>query len=220
FLLADVPSQSGRVLLWNADARLPVAVCDAAATGSVVTFDLRGAAAPRGALRVRVAAEPDAGAVGDASHEPLNPTAPIEVFAWHEESGRGAVMLRRDGAFVLEGLAPAFYRLVAIGAPFGSLDLGRHWVDGRGVVDLGDCRSPVPAVLRLRDESGEGLPKFVELYLRRPDVDLRTTFVAVGDAEVELPAGTWLHLVHDAEALSATWFAVRSGAVTELPLPR
>ncbi|MEZ6038738.1 MAG: sigma-70 family RNA polymerase sigma factor, partial [Planctomycetota bacterium] len=40
FVLADVPSQSGRVLLWNADARLPVAVCDAAATGSVVTFDL------------------------------------------------------------------------------------------------------------------------------------------------------------------------------------
>ncbi|MCB9878970.1 MAG: sigma-70 family RNA polymerase sigma factor [Planctomycetes bacterium] len=221
FVLADLRTASGRVLLWNADGRLPIAVSDAAATGSVATFDLRGAAAPAGSLRLRVAdARPPVAAPAAEHQELLNPVVPLEVFVWHEDSGRGAVMQRRDDAMVLEGLSPGFYRAVAVGAPFGSCDLGRHWVDGRGLVDLGDCRLPVPGSLRLREPDAEAPPRFVQFFLRRPDVDLRTDFQMIGDAEVELPAGAWLHLAGGLQGLSVTPFTVRSGGVLELALPR
>lgn len=174
FTLANQPRGAGRLLLWAASAhRLPVAIDDAALVGSTdLVFDLRAAGLPAGRLRV-------------------NPTATaVGVWVWQVESGRGAgAIRRRDGSFALEGLAPGFYRVAIAGLGAGWHDLGEHWVDGRGEVDLGAVPLAEPGRLRI-----EGLARgdALELYLRRRELDLRCAPPPRPGRSLRLPTGSWL----------------------------
>lgn len=202
FALADLPSQRGRLLLWTRQSRLPAAWSRDAVTGGEVVFDLRGEALPRGRLRLAVASPP-----------PADP-ATLAAYAFQLDTGRGAVMTQRaaDGAFELDELPAGYCRVVLVGGPCGRFDLGEHWVDGVALVDLGSCRPP--ATGRLRITGHEPFPG-VELYARRPDLDVRAVPVPRDRGEMLLPAGEWLLLWPGATRTELRPFAITGGETVE-----
>lgn len=203
FVLPNLPGP-GRLMLWPKGGKLPIAIVPAALPDAgEVMFDLGQTAEPDAELLVRVQL-PDG--VRQSS---------CELRVWQLDTGRGAPMrLRKDGAFLLGGLMPGFYRVELGGDAVGWTDLGQHWVDRRAVADLGVVRLQPPAALRV-----ENLPAETpfELYHRRDLGDVRTETPLGTRREVQLPAGRWLALWRDAGgSLAAHEFLLRSGEVATL----
>lgn len=211
FRLANLPRGSGMVLLWSStNNRLPAAVEAGVAVGTVdLVIDLRTVGLPSGQLSLRPTVP--------GHVEPAN----VDVWVWHVESRRGAMALRKpDGTFLLPGLASGFYQVKVAGAGVGVSDLGEHWFDGKGDVDLGAVRLPDSGRLRIE---GLGVGEPLDLCLRRPDVDLRGE-LEVGDRrELWLPPGRWLALWGAPESLRKREFVVSQEGETVLdlrPTPR
>lgn len=112
------------------------------------------------------------------------------VRAWQVESGFCFSIPRaEDGSFTCSGLRAGYYRIEACDVGYGTVDLGQHYVDGRGALDLGLVQLPRPATLRL---FGRKPGQLVELYHRRPACDVRAAFDLGERDQVELPAGAWI----------------------------
>jgi hypothetical protein len=206
FEFANLPAGAGRLLLWDKDSpALPIALEPTVLPDAgEVRFDLRARGAAAGSVRLR-ALLPDG----------LDRTA-AEVRIWQVATGRGAALKKqKDGAFELGNLVAGFYRLEVGGEAVGWLDLGQHWVDGLGVADLGSVRLQAPGTLRLGNRA-VGDP--VELYLRRPDLDVRAEFEIGDRTELRVPAGRWVVLWGAPAARRAREFTVAAGALGELDL--
>lgn len=206
FTLANLPTNSGSILLWSGKSRLPAAIESYAATETEVTFDMRGDRTPAGSLRVQV----------------LQPEDDIErncsAFAFQADTGRGSVIPRtKDGAFELVGLRAGFYHVVLIGSPFGRLDLGEQWVDGQTLVDLGAHRLPDPGLLRVPDRA---LADNLELYLRRPDMDICAMRVERRQTEFLVPAGDWLMMWGEQDAPQMRTFSIKASETITVPIAR
>lgn len=209
FVLTNLPAGAGRLLLWPVQGtQLPAAIESGVLPGGApVVFDLRERGEPEGALRVRALLPPGFTELA------------AEVRVWQQESDRGAVAEQtRDGAFVVDRLAAGFYRVEIGGEVCGWRDLGRHWVDGKTLCDLGHVDLPRPG--RVRVVRGVGVSGTPEFYLRRPDGDVRAEDLAAGDSgTLLLPAGDWLSLWRGADGrLGGRTFQVQAGATCELVL--
>jgi RNA polymerase sigma-70 factor (ECF subfamily) len=208
FAFANLAPGAARLLLWGAQGeRLPIAEeRNLPLDGGEITFDLRQRPPSRGELRVRVQSH-DGQAVTDC-----------EVRAWQHDTARGASLERRDdGGFHLHGLPAGFYRVEVGALATGFVDLGVHFVDGLGPVDLGTTTLPVPATLRIETASADAE---VELYRRQPHGDVRAIDTGKGPRELQLPAGAWLALwLRDGKLVSHE-FALVAGAVTTLRTER
>ncbi len=206
FALANLPTGACSLLLWSRDVhRLPAAVDASALIGSTdVRFDLRVTGVPSGVLRVRPDAATPAFVDGAV------------VFVWQIASRRGAMAKRtKDSARELEGLAAGFYR-VAIGAVgSGWHDLGQHWVDGRGVTDLGRVSLRAPGTVHLLDRA---LGQPLQFYLRRPEMDVRGDAMGDPRGTVLLPPGRWLALWGQPANPQIREFEVVAGTEMELRL--
>jgi hypothetical protein len=206
FEFANLPPGSGRLLLWNKDApALPVALEPTVLPDAgEVRFDLRARGEAKASVRLR-ALLPDG--VDQAA---------AEVRIWQVATGRGAAVPKvKDGAFELGGLCAGFYRLEVGGEAVGWLDLGQHWIDGLGAVDLGSVRLPKPGILHLRNRAA-GCP--VEVWLRRDDLDVRAEFEIGERNDLTLPAGRWVVLWGGPSARRAREFTIAAGAPGELDL--
>lgn len=170
FLMTNLAGGVGQMLLFRGDgpSRLPVLVAGSVLPDSgefVWQFD-------------------PAQAEGRLQFEPSLPDgvdkAAVEVRVFQEDTMRGTTMRKAEqgNQFSARGLMAGWYRVEVGGIGVGWTDIGRHFVDGRAVTDLGRVTLSVPGSLRLAagtavkaaDEQGGQL---VEIWRRREDVDVR-----------------------------------------------
>lgn len=204
FVVPNVPG-GGRLLLWPKTGSLPVAVIPAVLPDAgEARFDLAASGAAAGKLLLHATPE-ERVSLG------------CELRAWQVETGRCAPMaMRRDGAFVLDGLMPGFYRVEFGAEALGWSDLGTHWVAGNGTTDLGRVLLPKPGTLELADVPAG---REIELYHRRPIGDVRVEFALGSRREVQLPAGEWLLLWRSGDqVLHTRSFRLESGSKTTVAL--
>jgi hypothetical protein len=192
FAFANLPPGRGRLLVFGLAAKdrnnlLPLAVEPAVLPDSgEVVIDLRTQPPANGSLRVLVSGL-DGMALADR-----------EVRIWQKSTGRGAVLLpREDGSCSANGLAAGAYHVEAFATGHGWFDLGEHYVDGSGLVDLGAV--PTPAVGRV-EFAFPGSIDALELWSRRDELDVRADEIGPTAKSIDLPPGRWL----------ATW--TRGGA--------
>ncbi len=171
FVLPNLPGGEGRLLLWRGEdsARLPVAWADVLPDNGEVVLRLDPATTN-----------------GQLVLEPLLPEgidqAAVEVRIFQEDTGRGTTMskVEHGNQFAMKGLALGWYRLELGGPGLGWVDGGRHYVDGKGTVDVGRVAMASTGTVRLQfpaaalATSGDGkLGPIVEIYRHRTDADVR-----------------------------------------------
>jgi hypothetical protein len=211
FVLPNLPGGAGQLLLSRGDGsdKLPV-------------LQVSGVLPDSGPVELRF----DAGSSnGTLQIEPALPDGlergAVEVRVFQDDTGRGTSLRKaKDGnQFTLGGLAAGWYRLELGGPGFGWLDAGRHWVDGRSVVDLGRVRMPRAGALRLHAAAGSDSDgAAVEIYQRRADCDVRIDDPASRtDEPLPLPASEYFALWRAATGeLRCTAFAVEAGCEVEV----
>ncbi|HEX5050588.1 MAG TPA: sigma-70 family RNA polymerase sigma factor [Planctomycetota bacterium] len=182
FVLPNLPGDRGQLLLWRDKG---------AKTLPVLTM----ADVLPNSGEVELRYDPEA-CSGTLQLEPALPdgvdTAAVEARIFQEETGRGAPVRKAKDCnqFSLEGLAAGWYHLELGGPGLGWLDGGRHWVDGKSLVDLG--RVPMPRAgsvhLQLPPDAVPGAAGdngfAVEVYQHRADCDVRI------DDPAAIPGGT------------------------------
>ncbi|MEO6597796.1 MAG: sigma-70 family RNA polymerase sigma factor [Planctomycetota bacterium] len=210
YVLPNLPGDTGRLLLWRGKGQssLPALV-----TGDVLPNS--------GEVELRFDAELSSGVL---QLEPALPNgvdkATVEARIFQEDTGRGATLRKgKEGnRFSLTGLAAGWYRIELGGPGLGWLDGGRHYVDGKSLVDLGRVAMPQAGSLRLHmpDAATEGANTdalAVEIYHRRGDCDVRIDDPAeAGRGTVPLPAGNYFAMWRSATGgLEFEPFTVQSG---------
>jgi hypothetical protein len=211
FLLPNQPPGPHTVLLCRRDDNVPLPVAAVSpvqpdGTEVVLRFDTAAAA---GTLRIEpVLPEP-------ADHRS------ILVRVWQEATGRGVVMhLVGDGPhFRLGDLPAGWYRVEVAAWRYGWRDAGRHWVDGRSVVDLGKLLLCPPGQLRVRRPPDHAMGENAvaqQICARRGDCDVRIEGATPGvGTELTLPAGDYWLLWRDAGGVRRVRaFTMHSGAET------
>jgi hypothetical protein len=211
FVLPNQPGGVGRLLLRhrNTNIKLPVAV-----VGDVLPDS--------GELLVKFDA---ATASGQLSIEPVVPDGlqgvQAEVRVWQEETGRGASMDRAEDSpvYSLAGLPAGSYRVEVGASSIGWADAGRHWVDGKGPVQIGKFALPQPGRVRISYPEGsvpQGEKFEQQICLRRPGCDIRVEDAATAKgAELTLPAGDYWLLWRDVEGRrQVLGFSVAAGKET------
>ena len=215
FTLPNLPGGAGQLQLWHKDSdiRLPLA-----ALGNVLPDN--------GDTELRF----DAGTgVGRLQLEPLLPDGvdkgAVEVRLFQEDSGRGTTMpkLKKSNVFALGNLAAGWYRLEVGGPGLGWLDAGRHYVEGKGLVDLGRLPLGLASQVHLRfpagthfssgdDKTGTAL----EIYRQRADCDVRIEEVEAGFRDpLPLPPGNYFAMWRSPTgAKGFTPFTVQAGRDT------
>lgn len=145
------------------------------------------------------------------------PPTEVSVFAWQQDSRLGFSIPRaEDGSFACGRLPAGFYRLEFRCRGLGTVDLGSHWVDGKGKLDLGTVQRPEPGRCRLQNVPQGAV---VELYHRREHGDVRAHAGLEGRTEVDLPKGSWLAVWRVGEGpIRVRAFALRSGEATDVDL--
>ena len=120
-----------------------------------------------------------------------------------------------------------WYRLELGGMGLGWIDAGRHFVDGKGTVDLGrlPLLNPGKAVLQFAPElvrpAAEGQPAtIVEIYRRRPDADVRLEQLdlrMLGEAIVLAPGDYFVMWKFTSGEQGLAPFTVAAGAEVKVP---
>lgn len=201
----------GRLLLWCSfeERSLPLAVVtDITVGGPGVTINAPSRANGSG-IRVRLPRQFSEAVAWGRSCK----FADVAVF--QEETGRGAWCTSQPGSetFHLDGVPAGWYRVVATTLTHGVSDLGRVWLDGRSIVELGTPDLPDLAHVRfvLPPKADDAPP--AELYLERDDVDLRIEgFALESGREVPLPPGAFRLFWKSADgAVRDRRFDVRTG---------
>jgi Carboxypeptidase regulatory-like domain len=209
FALHGLPEGRGRLLLLpHAPGVLPIAIEPCVQPDSEVLIDLARCGAPRGSLRLEAALP--------AGVMPLAAKARV----WQCDSGRGVYMVADgEGALVLERLPAGFYRVEVGAVTSGWLDLGEHWVDGRGVCDVGRVALPCPGRVHVVLASSEVAITY-GFYQCRPACDVRAEDAqAAQGGELLLAPGEWLCLWRQAGgSLHRQRFAVQPGGEVELTI--
>ena len=211
FELPNHPGGPGTLLLWhrNRAAKLPVLV------EPTVLPD-------NGEVLLRL--HKDA-AASQMQIEPVLPDGmhgvAAEVRVWQEETDRGASMEKAENSnlYSLANLPAGWYHVEIGATALGWIDAGRHWVDGKGLTNLGRVQLPQPGKLhitRAASRSSTDEPPASEIYLRRPDCDVRAEDTkAITADELPLPAGDYWFLWRDADqALRHVPFTIRAGNET------
>jgi hypothetical protein len=182
----------GRLLAWPPGGELapPVRTIPAVAAGGVELMI--------------PAASPDAGASfilrfpqWPTHYGTMSPPY-ADMFLFQEESGRGVAFQWDDaGALSVHGVAAGFYRIIGATLSHGFLDLGRHWHDGRSMIDLGTIELPELATVRFELPKDDKVEP--ELCQIRDDIDLRIAGLDLFARDgVQLPPGSYV--VHWQEA--------------------
>jgi hypothetical protein len=191
FVLPNLPGRPGRLWLHQNKNGLAAAVLPSVLPDSgPVTFDL-GATAAAGSLHLRIPAaaarsEPPADEI-EAAH--LAAQA-IKVLVWQQDTQlRATLDGADDGSFACAGMPAGFYRLEGGNAETGWCDLGTHYVDGKGLLDLGTVALPEPGVLHVANVPENTT---IELYHRRQHGDVRALRDLDPHGEASLPPGRWL----------------------------
>ncbi|MEQ1633271.1 MAG: hypothetical protein ABL997_12915, partial [Planctomycetota bacterium] len=153
-----------------------------------------------------------------ASSTTTSPTG-ITVYAWQQESRLGFTIPRgEDGAFACGRLPAGYYRIEFHDVGSGWVDLGTHWVDGKGVLDLGTVARPPTARLVLENCKPE---MTVELYHRRAYGDVRAARDLAGRRDLALPPGSWRVLWRTGEEeIHAREFVLQPGTTTVVDLAK
>ena len=223
FAFANVQQASGELLLFAPQSRLPVAHLPFVTTGTEVVFDLREPGLP--ASKLSCAARSANGAIPalDSEQHTVHDdriasavaTNFSDVFVVHEASGYCTQIPRLGNEFELNGLAAGFYRATLTVPGSTQIDLGRHWLDGSTALDLGTHTQASPGRMQVLQDDDQ--PLLLELYLRRPGLDVRVMNVE-NFANVELPPGEWLLLGGTRDDLYARAFRVESGVTSKIDL--
>ena len=145
-----------------------------------------------------------------------NPTG-IAVYAWQQESRLGFTIPRgEDGAFACGRLPPGYYRIEFHDVGSGWVDLGTHWIDGKGALDLGTVTRPPTGRLVLENRKPE---MNVELYHQRACGDVRAARDLAERTDVALPAGSWRVLWRVGEdEIQSRAFVLQAGTTTVVDL--
>ncbi|MBK8095493.1 MAG: sigma-70 family RNA polymerase sigma factor [Planctomycetes bacterium] len=213
----ELPNQPGGVgtlllIREGGDSKLPVAVIgDALPDSGDLAFTFDGATC-QGQLQV----------------EPLLPEelsgASTTIRVWQEDTNRAADMDRVGETPVrqLAGLPAGWYRVQVHAAQCGMVDAGRHWVDGKSLVDLGRIQLPRPGVLRIERDAAR-LPaadqQVLEIWQRRADADIRAETLDARTEATRLPAGDYVALWrNDTGKRCHALFSVRAGQETMIRL--
>ena len=234
YLLANLPAGAGRVLLCEQPTRVPSAIAASVLPDSgPVDFVLAGDAAPRGGIKA-VLLEP-------LRSEPTpqsQPTQPrparleldgltiaasgsgpgsVSLHGWHLGTGLGFRIPRADdGSFQCGGLPAGYYRVEMHDLGIGWVDLGQHYVDGKGTVDLGVIQRPATGTLAI---SGRPPHTTIELYRRMPWGDAQAAQEFGERTEAELPVGTWLLFQRTVDlAPEVREFEIRPGQTSTVAL--
>ncbi|MBL8756513.1 MAG: hypothetical protein JNK15_24680, partial [Planctomycetes bacterium] len=204
FAFANLAPGPGRLLLWGQSTRLlPLAIePNVLPDSGDIVFDLKLRPATDGSVRAEVRCGIEL--AGEAA----------ELRVWQRESGRGTFAARaKEGHFHLAGLAAGFYRFEVLDAHGGHSDLGEHWLDGVGCVDLGTVVLPAPAIVEIPADAARGA---VELYRRLDSVDVGAGGQFVGCQGLRLPQGSWLGVWRVGNAVHSREFTLQSGTSVAL----
>ena len=133
----------------------------------------------------------------------------VQVWNLDHAVGTALPAAASGSAWVVDHVPAGWYRVIVHHPATGTVDAGRHWVDGATPCDLGQVLLPEPATLVRADEPQSDR----ELYAIRTDLDVRI------DGEPErLAAGEYALFWSDAGgAPHVERFAARPGH--EVPLP-
>ena len=213
----ELPNQPGGVgtlllIREGGDSKLPVAVIgDALPDSGDLAFSFDGAVC-QGQLQVEPLLPEELDGVG------------VTVRVWQEDTDRAADMDRVGETPVrqLAGLPAGWYRVQLHAAQCGMVDAGRHWVDGKSLVDLGRIQLPRPGVLRIERDAAR-LPaadqQVLEIWQRRADADIRAETLDAKTEATRLPAGDYVALWRNhAGQRCHSLFSVRSGQETMIRL--
>lgn len=158
FTLANLPGVPGTVMLWRKDRPFPVAIAQdvLANTGDLLLRDT----GATGSIRI-----------DPVLHEGVGGQPEVRVFS--EDTGVGATIpiAEDDEPRRLRHVPAGWYRVEARHPATGTIDAGRHWVDGENECDLGQVLLPRPAIVRLDASAASARDR--ELYRVRPDLDVR-----------------------------------------------
>lgn len=220
FVLPNLPGGTGRLLLFRnrQSPGVPVLVSDDVLPDSGEV-----------ALRLDPAV-----CSGELQLEPALPEGvdrgAVEARVFQEATGRGTTLRKAKDSnrFALSGLPAGWYRVELGGPGLGWIDAGRHYVDGKSVVDLGRVALPPFGMLRLvlpaaaadgAAHTDDGKPVFaVEIHHRRADCDVRIMdpLVARG-APLPLAPGDYFAIWQDEHgARGVVPFTVAAGREVEV----
>jgi len=211
FVLANLPATGGTVLLWEPSGKFPLPVGVATKVLSdtadmLLKFD--GAVC---ALQFELGV-PD----GTSADE-------VSGRVWSLDTGIGTRLQRPKAGkpWRLENLPAGWYQVEVFAPGSGWLDLGKHWLDGKGDCNLGRANLPAAATAKLAlepDAVAQGDHQQIELYELRSDVDVHLEGVALKpDSELRLPAGKYALAWRGQDGkVEFRRFEVRSGQSVDL----
>lgn len=185
FVLANLPSSGGTVLVWPVPG-LPL-----------LAFATRAVLNDNGELVLQAPAA-EGGLQWDLA-DGADGTAPqAEVRVWQVDTGLGQLVAppKAGKPWSLKRLPAGYYRIEVHTAAGGWQDFDSIYVDGTGTTDLGTIQSATACQVAIDTRPAAGTPAgaaMVELYQLRPDLDVR---VDCGElppqAELTLPAGDYV----------------------------
>ena len=211
FVLANLPATAGTVLLWEPSGKFPLPVGVATKVLSdtadlLLKFD--------GAV---CALQFELGLPEGTSADS------VSGRVWSSDTGIGTRLQRPKAGkpWRLENLPAGWYQVEVFAPGSGWLDLGKHWVDGKGDCNLGRANLPAAATAKLALEPealAQEEQQAIELYELRGDVDVRLDGAPLKpDTELKLPAGKYALAWRGQDGkVEFRRFEVRSGQSVDL----
>lgn len=211
FLLANLPSTTGDLYAWHKDGawRFPIAKM-AGAIPDTGTFALTGAIASSGSLQVKPSATPECNledlrlrvrhmdtGFSCGISAPRVTTSTLDA----EGNEQRAMMTPAGATWQLEHLTPGFYELEMWLPGYGKKSLGRYWVDGKGVTDLGTASFAPPGLLHFDTPASKMPPDLAfEICELRAPFDVRIEQLSNLTQEIRLAAGNYVLVTRRGEA--------------------